>query len=232
MNDDNGVEPGKLSEKRGRARSVPFFAPSLCLEWLEARFLPQYFGFVDFFPGKLWFAPAEMAIGGGLSENLTAELEMFYDAPWCHREVLAHEFIEIVHGHLLRIFRIDEDGNRISHTDRISQLHFALVGQPGRDDVFCDVARHVRCRAVDLCGVLARERAAAMAAVSAVRVDDDLAAGEAGIAHRPADDEPSGRIDMVLDAGRIIAAIRHDRLDDLFHDASFDLLGRDVRTVL
>ena len=89
-------------------------------------------------------------IGGGLPEDRTAELEVLDDAPRRHREVLAHELIQIVHGHLLRIFRIDEDGDRISHTDRISQLHLALVGQAGCDDVFCDVPSHVRRRAVDL----------------------------------------------------------------------------------
>src|SRR5689334_23115384 len=189
MNDDNGAETGKLSEKRGRARSVPLLRSFTMSEWLEARFLPQDFGFVDFFPGKLWFVPAKMAIGGRLPEDRTAKLEVLDDAPRRHREVLAHEFIQIVHGHLLRIFRIDEDGDRISHTDRISQLHFALVGQAGCDDVFCDVTSHVRRRAVDLCGVLARERAAAVTAVTAVRVYDDLTAGEACIAHRAADDE-------------------------------------------
>src|SRR6185436_571635 len=83
----NGAEPGKLSEKRGRARSVPFFAPSRCLEELEPRFLPQDFGLVVFFPGKLWFVPAEMAIGGGFPEDRTAKLEVLDDAPRRHWEV-------------------------------------------------------------------------------------------------------------------------------------------------
>ena len=71
-----------------------------------------------------------------------------------------------------------------------------------------------------------------MTAVPAVRVYDDLTAGEACIAHRAADDESTGRIDVVLHAGRIIEALRHDRLDNFFHDASFDLFVRDVGTVL
>ena len=114
-------------------------------------------------------------------------------------------------GHLLGIFRVDQDGDRIGHADRIGQLHFALLGQPGGDDVFCDVARHVGRRAVDLCGILAGEGAAAMAAVSAVGVDDDFAAGEAGITHRAADHESAGRIDVVLHARRIVEPFRHGR---------------------
>jgi hypothetical protein len=42
--------------------------------------------------------------------------------------------------------------------------------------------------------VLAGERAATVAGVAAVGVDDDLAAGEAGVAHRAADLEPPGRV--------------------------------------
>ena len=60
---------------------------------------------------------------------------------------------------------------------------------PDGDDVLGDVAGHVARRAVDLRGVLARERAAAVTAAAAVGVDDDLAAGQAGVALRSADDE-------------------------------------------
>ena len=70
------------------------------------------------------------------------------------------------------------------------------VGQAGRDDVLGDVARHVAGRAVDLRRILARERAAAVRRRAAVGVDDDLAAGDAGVAVRTADDEAAGRVDV------------------------------------
>ena len=73
--------------------------------------------------------------------------------------------------------------------DRVRDLELAAVGEPGRDDVLRDVARGVRGRAVDLRRILARERAAAVAGRAAVGVDDDLAPGEAGVAHRAADHE-------------------------------------------
>ena len=78
--------------------------------------------------------------------------------------------------------------------DRVRDLQLAPLGEARGDDVLRDVARRVRGRAVDLRRVLAREGAAAVRRGAAVRVDDDLAAGEAGVAHRAADDELAGRV--------------------------------------
>ena len=70
--------------------------------------------------------------------------------------------------------------------------------EPGGDDVLRDVARVVAGRAIDLRRVLAAEGAAAVTAHAAVGVDDDLAAGEAAVAVRAADDEATGRVDVEL----------------------------------
>ena len=99
---------------------------------------------------------------------------------------------------LARAEGIHQHADRLSHADRIRKLHFAAVRQARRHDVLRDVARHVRRRAVHLRRVLAAERAAAMPAHAAIGVDDDLASGQPGVAHRPADHEPSRRIDVVL----------------------------------
>ena len=69
--------------------------------------------------------------------------------------------------------------------DRVGDLDLAAVGEPGGDHVLGDVAGRIGGRAVDLGGILAREGAAAVAGGAAVGVDDDLAAGEAGVAAGP-----------------------------------------------
>ena len=79
--------------------------------------------------------------------------------------------------------------------DRVGDLHLEAVGEPGRDGVLGDPAHRVRGGAVDLRRVLAAERAAAVPGRAAVGVDDDLAAGEAGVALRAADLEAAGRVD-------------------------------------
>ena len=79
--------------------------------------------------------------------------------------------------------RLDQHADRMRDADRVRDLHLAALGEPGRDDVLRDVARGVGRRTVDLGRVLAGEGAAAVAGHPAVRVGDDLAAGQAR--HRP-----------------------------------------------
>ena len=92
--------------------------------------------------------------------------------------------------------RLDRERDRAGDADAVGDLDLEPVGEAGRDDVLRHPARRVRRGAVDLRRVLARERAAAVTGHAAVRVDDDLAAGQAGVAHRPAGHEPAGRVDV------------------------------------
>ena len=133
--------------------------------------------------------------------------------------------------HLARAVRVDQHRDRLGDADGVGELHGAAIGQIGRDDVLRDVARHVARRAVDLRRILARERAAAVRGRAAVGVDDDLAAGEAGVAVRAADHEAAGRVDQ--DARlRVHQRRRDDLLDDVLGDVGAELLGRDLVAVL
>src|SRR5207245_8742610 len=99
----------------------------------------------------------------------------------------AHELRDFRVGDLAAAFGVDGYIDRLRDADRIGKLHLALPRETGGDDVLRNVARSVRGRAVDLRRILARERAAAMRGRAAVCVDDDLAAGGAGIGVPPAD---------------------------------------------
>ena len=113
-------------------------------------------------------------------------------------EVLAAiELLDARHGRSRSVPKVSTvHRDRVRDADRVGDLHLAAVGEPGGDDVLRHVARRVGGRAVDLRRILARERAAAVAGRAAVGVDDDLAAGEAGVAHRAADHELAGRVDV------------------------------------
>ena len=134
-----------------------------------------------------------------------------------------------------RVERVDQHRHRLGHADRVRELHHAALGEPGRDDVLGDVARHVAGRAVDLRRILARERAAAVRRRAAVGVDDDLAAGDAGVAVRAADDESAGRVDedarlacRIISAGitrLTIFSVMSSRSVSLVHVGA--VLGRD-----
>ena len=95
-----------------------------------------------------------------------------------------------------RCREVDIDRERLGDADRIADLDGAVVRQPGGHDVLRHIARGIGGRAVDLGRVLAGERAAAMRGRAAIGVDDDLAAGQACIAVRPADHELAGRVDV------------------------------------
>ncbi len=88
---------------------------------------------------------------------------------------------------------VNGDRHRLGDTDRVRQLHLAPAREPCGDDVLRNPARGVARRPIDLRRILATECAAAVAAHATVRIDNDLASGEPGIALRSADDEAPGR---------------------------------------
>ena len=121
--------------------------------------------------------------------------------------------------------------------DRVRDLDLAPVGEAGGDDVLGDVARGVRGGAVHLRRVLAGERAATVASHAAVGVDDDLAAGQAAVAHRAADLELAGRVDEEVRLGvQLLLVVQlggQDRVQDVLPQVGLDQRLRvDARLVL
>ena len=127
--------------------------------------------------------------------------------------------------------RLHADRGRLRDADRVGDLDFAAVREAGRDDVLRDVARGIRGGPVDLRWILAGERAAAMTRHAAVRVDDDLAPGQAAVADRAADDEIAGRVDVKLRLRRD-PVLRQHLLDHELHDRFAQVRVLDVRCVL
>ena len=90
---------------------------------------------------------------------------------------------------------VDVHAQRFRMADGVRELHFAFFRQASSHHVLGDPATHVCRAAIDFARIFSRKRAAAMSAHSAVRVNNDLAAGQAGVALRTANDEIAGRID-------------------------------------
>ena len=80
--------------------------------------------------------------------------------------------------------QVDIDRQRLGDADGIGKLDGAAIGELRRHHILGEVAGRIGCRTVDLGGVLAGESPAAMRGSAAVGVDDDLAAGQAGVAIR------------------------------------------------
>ena len=125
----------------------------------------------------------------------------------------------------------DQNGDRMGNADGVGQLELALRRETRRDDVLCDIPRHICAAAVDLRRILAGERAAAVGCVAAVGVDDDLAAGQAGVASRATDDEAAGRVHVVF---RVLVQKtgREIRLDDRLDDRLPQIVDGDLLRVL
>ena len=96
--------------------------------------------------------------------------------------MVAHQLGNELGVDLLGAEGLDEQGQRPGDADGVGHLDFGPVGEPGGHDVLGHVARRVGGGPVHLGGVLAGEGAAAVRGEPAVAVDDDLAAGQAGVA--------------------------------------------------
>ena len=156
----------------------------------------QRVGLVGALPREVVVLAAEVAVGGGLLVDRAVQLEVLAEGARAQVEVLVDELGDLRAADLLGPERLDIHRHRVRDADRVGDLHLAAVGQAGGDHVLGHIARRVGGRAVDLARVLAAERAAAVARHAAVGVDDDLAAGQAGVADRAADHEPPRRVDQ------------------------------------
>jgi hypothetical protein len=187
--------------------------------------------FIGGFPREGRLVAAEMAECGSLLVDGAAQVQVIDDALGRQREIFPDQS-----GHLR--FRdgpgakaVHHDGDRFGNADGIRQLDFGALGQTGCDEILGDIAGHVAGRAVHFRRVLARERAAAVTTHSAVGVDNDFAAGEAGIPMRPTDHKAARRVDVVLGVG-IHQVLGDDRVDDQLADLSPQFLGGNMIAVL
>ncbi len=193
--------------------------PSGCL---QPGGFPQFERLVDALPGELGkFAP-EVTVVGGEVVNGAAQIEVADDRAGAQVKVLVHQGGDLIFGDDAGAegLNVHRDGAR--HADGVSHLDLAACGQSCGDHVLRSPARGVSGGAVHLRGVLPGESAAAMAAHPAVGIDDDLAPGDARVAHRSADDEAPGGVDVDLHP-LIAQAFGDDRVDDVLQDARVDI---------
>ncbi len=117
---------------------------------------------------------------------------------------------------------VQGDRGWLRHADGVGHLDLALLRQAGGNDVLGHVTAGVGRGAVHFGRVLAGEGAAAVAGHAAVGVDDNLAAGQAAVAYRAADDKLAGRVDVEL--GVFVQQLGWQRIfDDQLHHRLFQV---------
>ena len=169
--------------------------------------------------------------GRGLLVDWPQKVEHLDDALRPQVEVFLHQLRELFIRNLARALGGHHDAGRPRDPYGVRNLHQAFRRQTRGNDVLRHVARCISGGAVDLGGILARERAAPVRGRAAVGVHDDLAAGEPAVALGTADLEAAGRIDQEIDLALHITLGQH-RLDDLFDDSFLDLIVLHSRRVL
>src|SRR6267154_4512417 len=140
-------------------------------------------------PGEFLLVAAEVPVCCRLLVDRTAQIERFDDPLGSQFEVFADCGLKFLVFHLTGAESLNEDADRLSYADGVRELHFDAISELRGNDVLGDVARHVASRTVDLRRIFSRKCSTAVTSHATVGVDDDLAAGESRIAHRPADDE-------------------------------------------
>ncbi len=139
-----------------------------------------------------------MAVVCGLGVNRAKKVELFDDVGRFEAERGEHGPLDCFFINCVCTERVDVNAERLRMANRVGELHFAFCRQTRRHHIFRNPASHVSSAAIDFARVFSRERASAVPAHSAIRIDDDLAPGQTGVALRSADHEVASRIDEEL----------------------------------
>ena len=152
---------------------------------------------------------AHVTVCGGLAVDGGAQFQAALYGMRTHVEYLGDAARDLTVGHvdLGGAVGVHTQAHRLGHANGIRYLHQCTRGHTGCHQILGYMAGGIGGRTVDLAGVFAREGTAAVGAVASVGVDDNLAAGEAGVAIGATDHEFACRIDQQLDI------IAHKRLD-------------------
>ncbi len=189
-------------------------------------------GLVGEFPSDVWIVDlAEVTVVGGLRVDWAEQVELLHDVGWLEGEDFKHsvEDFAVVDGAGAEGINVDAHRKRV--TDGVGELHFALRGEAGCNDVFRDPATHVGGAAIHFGRIFAGEGTTTVTAHAAVAIDDDFTAGEAAVTLRTANDELASRIDEIFGVLRE-HVLRQHLLDHLLDAEFFDLGVAHVSGVL
>ena len=170
-----------------------------------------------------------MSVGGGLLVNGVQQIKHFLYAVWTKVKVFAHKLGKPCGFHASGAKSFYQDRSRLSNANGIGNLDLTTIGQPGSDNILCDVSAGIGGGPVDLGWIFAGEctttvgssggrSAAPMACSAAIGIHDDFAPGKSAISHWTTDDKLSSRVNMVL--GVFVQPTRSAeyRLYDGIHD--------------
>ena len=174
-----------------------------------------------------------MSVGGSLAHDRAAQVEVTDDATRSEVKVLLDDFGQLSVGHafLDSSVRINKDGKRVRHTNGVRQLNQCALAKLGSDQTLGDPASSISSRSVDLRGVLSGKGASSMSTPSSVCINDDFTSSQTGISVWSTNNKATRGVQVVN--GLVVKVLFWDnRLDDVLHQVSLDLLLGDILRVL
>src|SRR5690606_8894570 len=179
-------------------------------------------------PGQIQVVAAEVAVSGGLAVNGPAQVQVTDDRAGAQIEVFRDQAGDLLIRNYTGAEGLHIDAQRMGDADGVCDLDLAALGKASSHHVLGRPAGCVCRRAVDFRRVFTAECAAAVTSHPAVRVDNNLAAGQPGVTLRSADHKAPGRVDenfqpVVHHLGR------EHRFDHMFDDGLADLFMGYVR---
>ena len=147
----------------------------------------------------------------------TAKLEIVNDRRRTEVNGLTNDLRNSFIGDFACTEGVNVNTKRLCNTDRIRNLYFTFLSKSCRNNILCAVTSGIASTTVNLCRVLTGERAAAMSAVAAVCINDDLTTCKTAITLRTADYKSAGGVYVDLSVF-IDEACRNDGLNNIFDD--------------
>src|SRR5690606_18386961 len=180
--------------------------------------------------GHLVRITAEVAVGCCGAVHRVQQVQHVGDRIWAQVEVRAYQVDDLVVADLASAEGVQRNGGRLGYADGVGHLNLAFLGQACGYDILGHVTAGVGSGTVNLRGVFAGEGAATVTGHAAVGVYDNFTASQATVAHRAADYELAGRVDVEL-GGFVKQFGRQGVLDDQLHNGFFPVFLGDVRIV-
>src|SRR5207253_4630041 len=116
--------------------------------------------------------------------NRAKQIELIDNVGRFKAECLQHRLLDRFFLDAAGAERVDVNAERFGMTDCVGELYFAFLGESGRDNIFRDPTSHVSRAAIDFARIFSGKCAAAVASHAAVAIDNNLAAGQTGVALR------------------------------------------------
>ena len=104
---------------------------------------------VGVLPGEVGVAATEVAVGCGVAIDRSQQVQVLHDGFRAQVEMFGDQRFDFCVTNFTGAKSFHHHRHRLGNADCIRDLHFAFFGKPGGDDIFGDISRCIRRRAID-----------------------------------------------------------------------------------